>query len=214
MINLDDWLNSFVKVLRRNFGGRIWFIGVQGSYARGEAADTSDLDVVVILDEFTISDAKKYSAVLDELPHRNLICGFISGRSEILNWDAAELFQFYYDTTPVFGSLEILQPRLDVDRAIKTGACTIYHGCVHNLIHEKSADILKSLYKTGAFVVQAIHFRKTGEYVHAHKNLTELADSAEKKILQNFFALKNGGVVDFDKLSEEIFLWSKNLITA
>lgn len=214
MIELDDWLNNFVKVLRRNFGDRIYFIGVQGSYARGEATATSDLDVVVILDEFTISDAKKYSAMLDELPHRELICGFISGRAELLNWDAAELFQFYYDTTPIFGSLEILQPRVDVDRAIKTGACAIYHGCVHNLIHEKSADILKSLYKTAAFVVQAIHFRKTGEYVHAHKTLAERADSAEKKILQNFIALRNGGGADFEKLSAEIFQWSQKLITA
>lgn len=214
MIELDDWIKNFVEILRREFGGRIWFIGLQGSYARGEATDTSDLDVVVILDEFEISDVKKYFALLDELPHRDLICGFISGRSEILNWDAAELFQFYYDTTPIFGSLEILQPRLDADRAIKTGACAIYHGCVHNLIHEKSADILKSLYKNAAFVVQAIYFRKTGEYVRAHKNLVALADSADKKILQNFLALKNGGAADFEKLSEEIFLWSKNLITA
>lgn len=212
MINLENWLKNFVEILRREFGGRIFFIGLQGSYARGEATDISDLDVVVILDEFEFSDAKKYSALLDELPHRNLICGFISGRSEILSWEKSELFQFYYDTTPIFGSLEILQPRLDVDGAIKTGACAIYHGCVHNFLHEKNAAILKNLYKTAAFVIQAIYFKKTGEYIRAHKNLAELADSADKKILQNFLALRNGADFDFEKLSEEIFLWSKNLI--
>lgn len=214
MINLDDWISEFVKNLRQEFGDRIWFIGLQGSYARGEATDASDLDVVVILDEFEISDAKKYSALLDELPQRNLICGFISGKNELLNWDAAELFQFYYDTEPIFGSLEILKPRLEVDRAIKTGACAIYHGCIHNFLHEKNAAILKDLYKNAAFVIQAIHFRKTGEYVRAHKVLVERLDSSEKKILQNFLALRAGASPDFEKLSEEIFCWSKNLITA
>lgn len=214
MLELKDWINDFVKILRREFGERIWFIGLQGSYARGEAQDTSDIDVVVILDEFGIADAKKYGALLDEMPHRDLICGFISGRAELLSWESSELFQFYYDTEPIFGSLEILKPRLDVDRAIKVGACAIYHGCTHNFLHEKNAAILKDLYKNAAFVIQAIHFRKTGEYVRAHKILVERLDSADKKILRNFLALRAGAEFDFAALSEELFLWSKNLITA
>ena len=39
-----------------------------------------------------------------------------------------------------------------VNRAIKIGACNIFHGCVHNMLHEKSEDILRGLYKSAAFV--------------------------------------------------------------
>ena len=39
-----------------------------------------------------------------------------------------------------------------VNRAIKIGACNIYHGCVHNMLHEKSEDILRGLYKSASFV--------------------------------------------------------------
>ena len=77
---------------------------------------------------------------------RALMCGFFSGKKELLNWEASDLFQFYYDTTAVKGSLDDLLVLIDqttIDRAIKMGACNIYHGCVHNMLHEKSKDILK-----------------------------------------------------------------------
>ena len=212
MFNINDWICDFVKVLRRNFGDRIFFIGLQGSYARGEATANSDIDVVVVLDNFTVYDVQKYNDILDEMPNRNLICGFIAGKNELLNWEKSELFQFYYDTKPIFGSLEILQPYLTnevIDRAIKIGVCTIYHGCAHNILHEKSGDILKCLYKNAVFVIQAIHFKNTGKYINSHSQLIKFVDNAEKEILQNFLSLRKGDNLDFMKTSEVIFEWAK-----
>lgn len=48
--------------LNDTFGNRVWFVGLQGSYGRGEARDTSDIDVVVILDELSASDIGVYNA--------------------------------------------------------------------------------------------------------------------------------------------------------
>ena len=59
------------------FANRVWFFGLQGSYGRGEAKETSDIDVVVILDELNASDIQTYQNMLDTLPHRELICGFV-----------------------------------------------------------------------------------------------------------------------------------------
>ena len=162
MINITTWLDGFLKALHDTFEGRVWFVGLQGSYGRGEATETSDIDVVVILDELSASDIGEYKAMLDTLPHRELICGFLSGKDELLGWEPSDLFQFYYDTTPIKGSLDELLAVIDgaaVDRAIKIGACNIYHGCVHNMLHEKSDDILHGLYKSASFVVQAIAFK-------------------------------------------------------
>ena len=53
----------------------------------------------------------------------------------------------------------------DIARAIKSGACGVYHGCVHNMLYEKSEDILKGLYKSASFVLQAVHFQRTGVYL-------------------------------------------------
>lgn len=48
-----------------------------------------------------------------ELPRRELLCGFVSGWAELERWDAADLFQFYHDTTPYLGTLDALLPRID-----------------------------------------------------------------------------------------------------
>ena len=144
MIDINVWLNDFIQKLNEVFASRVWFVGLQGSYGRGEATETSDIDVVVILEDLSVSDFQTYHDMLDTLPHRELICGFVSGKDEILNWEPSDLFQFYHDTTPIKGSLDCLLPLIDdvaVERAIKIGACNIYHGCVHNMLHEKSEDI-------------------------------------------------------------------------
>ena len=146
MIEINSWMDNFLGVLKDSFGQRIWFVGLQGSYGRGEATEKSDLDVVVIIDNLSCEDIKKYNLMLDTLPHRELICGFASGKNELLNWEPSDLFQFYYNTKPIIGSLDELVLLIDndaVDKAIKMGACNIYHGCVHNMLHEKSEEILR-----------------------------------------------------------------------
>ena len=215
MIDINDWINRFLKILNDTFGERVWFVGLQGSYSRGEARDTSDIDVVVILDQLSAADIQKYNAMLDTLPNRELICGFVSGKNELLDWEPSDLFQFYHDTTPIKGSLEEVVAVVDetaVNRAIKIGACNIYHGCVHNMLHEKSEDILKGLYKSASFVVQAIAFKQTGKYVKHQSELRDVVSTDERVIVDTFLNLKNGGIVDFNSMSEALFAWAKKWI--
>ena len=215
MIDITAWINEFLKSLNEVFADRVWFVGLQGSYARGEAVDTSDIDVVIILDELSSSDIQSYDEMLVALPHRELVCGFVAGKDELLNWEPSDLFQFYYDTTPIQGSLDELLALIDgavVDKAIKIGACNVYHGCVHNMLHEKSEDILKGLYKTASFVVQAIAFKQSGKYVKYQSELRNVVSADERVIIDGFLTFKNGGTVDFDSMSEALFAWSKKCI--
>lgn len=215
MIEIKSWTDGFLRALQDTFGERVWFFGLQGSYGRGEATETSDIDLVVILDELQPSDIQKYNDMLDTLTHRELICGFLSGKNELINWSSSDLFQFYYDTTAIMGSLDTLLEVIDdnaVSGAIKTGACNIYHGCVHNMLYEKSGEILKGLYKSASFVVQAIYFNQTGKYLKHQSELLTAVSEDERAILQTFQHLKNGGEVEFTEMSNALFLWSKNLI--
>ncbi|MBR3974654.1 MAG: nucleotidyltransferase domain-containing protein [Clostridia bacterium] len=215
MIDINSFLNNFLQSLNDTFSSRVWFVGLQGSYGRGEATASSDIDIVVILDELSFSDIKAYNDMLDTLPHRELICGFLSGKNEIINWEPADLFQFYYDTNPVFGCLDELLSVIDanaVDRAIKTGVCNIYHACVHNMLYEKSEDILKGLYKSASFVIQAIAFKQTGQYFRQQKELLQLVPADEHIIVKTFSELKNGKNIEFDEMSESLFSWSQKWI--
>ena len=215
MINITKWLDSFKIKLNGTFENRVWFVGLQGSYGRGEATETSDIDIVVILDKLSAADIQLYNTMLDTLPHRESICGFLSGKDEILNWEPSDLFQFCHDTTPIKGSLDDVLAVVDegaVNRAIKIGVCNIYHGCVHNMLYEKSEDVLRGLYKAASFVVQAIVFKQTGSYISHQKELLRFVSSDERVIVETFLSLKNGGIVDFDLMSEVLFAWSKERI--
>ena len=216
MLDITSWTAKFLKTVDEAFGNRVWFVGLQGSYGRGEANDTSDIDIVVILDQLSVTDIQKYNTMLDKLPNRELICGFVSGKDELLNWEPSDFFQFYYDTTPIKGSLDELLTVIDaaaVDRAIKIGACNIYHGCVHNMLHEKSEDILKGLYKSASFVVQAIVFKQTGKYIKRQSELRDVVSADERVIVDTFLTLKNGDAVEFGAMSDTLFSWSKKWIS-
>ena len=216
MIDIKSWIETFLGSLDYTFGNRVWFVGLQGSYGRGEATDSSDIDVVVILDELSATDITAYNVMLNTLPHRESICGFLSGKNELVNWEPSDLFQFYYDTKPIKGSLDTLLHLLDeaaVDRAIKIGVCNIYHGCVHNMLHDKSREVLKALYKSASFVVQAIAFKQVGTYVSAQKELLSIVSEEERLIVETFLKFKNGEPVPFAKASGELFAWAQTWIS-
>ena len=138
-ICISSYIGMFCDALRRTFGERICFAGLQGSYGRGEATESSDIDLVVILDRLSPQDIAVYRHMLSGLPYRDRACGFLSGRGELENWEPSDLFQFYFDTEPLIGSLDFLRNLLSreaVERAVRIGACNLYHGCVHlSLIH-------------------------------------------------------------------------------
>ena len=216
MIDITAWTQNFLQTLNEIFANRVWFVGLQGSYGRDEATETSDIDIVVILDELSAMDIQTYHNMLGTMSHRELICGFLSGKKEIMNWEPSDLFQFCHDTTPIKGSLDEVMAVIDesaVDRTIKIGACNIYHGCVHNMLHDKSEDVLKGLYKSASFVVQAIAFKQTGKYIRLQKDLLQVVSSNEQVIVETFMKLKNGGTVDFNLMSETLFAWSKKWIS-
>ena len=216
IVDISIWMSNFLQKLNETFGGRVWFVGLQGSYGREEATVTSDIDVVVILNELTTNDVQTYDIMLDTLPHRELICGFLSGKDEILNWEPSDLFQFYYDTIPIKGDLDELLLVIDdsaVNRAIKIGVCNIFHGCVHNMLYEKSEEILRGLYKSASFVVQAILFKQRGKYIKYQRDILQNADNEEQAILEKFLKFKKGEVINFDEASQLLLSWTKRWIS-
>ena len=221
MTEIRSWMKSYAEKAEETFAGRIRFIGLQGSYGREEASENSDIDVVLILDRLDAEDLKKYSDMLDTLPQRELVCGFVSGWGEIDNWEASDLFQFCHDTIPVVGSLDRLMEKIhreDVQRAVKVGACNIYHMCVHNMVHEKDAAILRELYKSARFTVQAVLYLQKGRYEKQRSRMIPLLHPQERKIMENEakirLILDEGSCPDeeFAGLSDELLAWASEWI--
>lgn len=93
--NMEFWIDDFKEKLLQSFGDRIICFGLQGSYGRGEQTSTSDIDVVVILDRVSFSDLQTYRKVLDTNGCREMLCGFVAGKEELLAWEKYDLLQLY-----------------------------------------------------------------------------------------------------------------------
>lgn len=92
--DINTWMKTYLGKLKPLFGSRLLFVGLQGSYGRREATDSSDIDAVVILDHAVPQDLKAYSTMLDTLLNQEKVCGFISGRQELINWAAGLIVEY------------------------------------------------------------------------------------------------------------------------
>lgn len=207
-LEIWSWMRQLEARLRSAFGERLVFLGLQGSRARGEATANSDIDAVVILDEASMDDLEVYNAILDEMPERSLSCGFVAGRRELENWERSDLLSLCLDTVPVWGSLEFVQRRIgteDVRRAVRIGACNLYHGAVHNFLHGKCMETLASLYKGAVFTVRTEHYLETGEYIQARQALVGQVNASARSILEAAGTLREGQSEEsFEMLSERL----------
>lgn len=207
-IDIHSWLEEAQARLRGAFGPRLRFLGLQGSYGRGEAAEHSDIDLVVILDEVRPDDWRSYRALLSELPHPELACGFFSGAAELEHWDRADLFQFVHDTTSLFGDLSALTPpigREDAARALHRAACDLYHITGHNLLHGRSVPLLAAQFKSAAFALRAKHFRDTGVFLRKTAELAAALSPADLAVLNGGSGLTED---NFEERSLLLLAWA------
>ena len=79
MVNIESWMDGLAGKLKKQFGPRLLFLGLQGSYGRGEANEDSDIDVVTVLDWVTLVDLDAYRAVVSAMPEGDKACGFLCG---------------------------------------------------------------------------------------------------------------------------------------
>lgn len=218
-VNIDEWLNIAIEKLQKVFKEKLLFVGLQGSYNRGEATNESDIDLVVILDKLNFEDLKKYRKIINEMPNKELACGFISGKEELQSWSKADLFQFFYNTKSLVGKLEdIIQPPSieDIKKSIKTSSETLYHAAVHSFVHSANyAEDLQSLYKMTFFILQAKYFVETNIYIKTQKELAECLHGVDRYILEicvnrkQFNSINNVGV---ENLYKKLIDWTSQNI--
>lgn len=60
MFDITAYMEEFTAAMRREFGERLVFVGLQGSFRRGEAKEGSDIDAVTVLDELCAVDLVRY----------------------------------------------------------------------------------------------------------------------------------------------------------
>lgn len=157
--DIEVYMQTIKQELLNTFGDELVYLGLQGSFRRGEARESSDIDVMVILEEFTVERMAEYREILKRVGNFNKSCGFICGRKEMKNWNRFEICQLLHETKDYYGILSQLVPaysRQDVQDYLKTGAGNLYHELCHRYIHAPDTlqEVLPFLYK-GTFYLAA-----------------------------------------------------------
>ena len=213
---ISVWLKELEQKLRDTFRDNMLFIGLQGSYSRGEADSSSDIDVVVILDELSINDLREYKQILESMPFKEKSCGFISGKAEIQNWSKEDLFQFFNDTQNIYGRLEdIISPpkKCNVEIFFKHSLENLYHSAVHSYLHSDNLiQSLSELYKMTFFILQAKYFIINNKYISTKNELLTKLSGKDKEILSACINRKNLAEANVEQLFINLITWVQYLL--
>lgn len=189
MVNIDTWMENLLPQLKEAFDTRLLFLGIQGSYGRGEATGDSDIDVVCILDRVELADLDTYRAIVRQMPEGEKACGFLCGAEELTRWPRYDLCAVVRDTRAVFGNWESLLPplnRADLAQGAAIAASGLYHAAVHTYLYEEEGawpGFLKEAHKGAFFLLRDLYELRTGERVRTRGELLPRLEGEEREIL-------------------------------
>ena len=210
MFDLDSYLNALISSCRAAFGERLLYVGLQGSYLRGEAHENSDIDVMLILDRFSVRDMDRYREILKKIGFYERSCGFICGKDELLRWNPLEVCQLRHTTKDLVGKLtDYLPPatREDEVNYVKLSLGNLYHELCHRYVHadrEKNAAKFRGTSKYLLFLIQNLRYLESGRFVLTKKELKEVVSAEDRRVLE-LAELPDG--FDFEQAFSVLFSW-------
>ena len=210
MFDLDRYLNDLILNCRTAFGDRLLYVGLQGSYLRGEAHEDRDIDVRVILDRFSVQDMDRYREILKKIGFYERSCGFICGRDELLRWNPLEVCQLRHTTKDLYGTLADYLPsaaREDEINYVKMSLGNLYHELCHRYIHadrERNVAAFRGTCKAVFFLIQNLHYLETGHFILTKKELKEAVSAEDRQVLE-LAELPDG--FNFDQAFSVLFAW-------
>ena len=212
MFDLDNYLDKLISNCRASFGNRLLYVGLQGSWLRGEAHENSDVDVMVILDRLSVQDMDQYREILKKVGFYERSCGFICGRDELLCWNPMEICQLLHTTEDLFGELTDYLPsatREDEINYVKLSLGNLYHELCHRYIHadrERNIAVFRGTCKGVLFLMQNLHFLESGRFILTKKELKEAVSAEDRRVLE-LAELPDG--FDFKQAFSVLFAWCR-----
>ena len=210
MIDIEDYLQKLIGACKNTFRERLLYVGLQGSYMREEATDQSDIDVMILLEDFSVADMDAYRRILKKIGEYEKSCGFICGRNEMLLWNPLEVCQLRHTTKDVFGELIDFLPsatRRDEINYVKLSLGNLYHELCHRYIHadrEKNVAAFRRSCKSAFFLIQNLHYLESGSFAVTKRELKEQVSEEDRAVLE--MAEYPDGY-DFDTAFRLAFRW-------
>lgn len=210
MFDVDAYLEKLTGACEAAFGDRLLYLGLQGSFMRREATENSDIDVMIILEDLSVSDMDTYREILKRLGSYERSCGFICGRNEMMRWNPLEVCQLRHTTKDLLGRLaDFLPPatREDEIRYVQLSLGDLYHELCHRYIHRdrnKNIAAFRGTCKRAFFLIQNLHFLESGTFVLTRWELKEQISEEDRAVLELAEAPDD---YDFDEAFTLVFRW-------
>lgn len=220
MLNIENYLSSLLTLLQQNFGPRLVYVGLQGSYLRGEATENSDIDIMTVVDGLSVSDLEQYRALVSSLEEPEKSCGFICSKTDLSHWNPLEICHLLHSTRDLFGRLRPLVPSYteqDVRSYVKLSVNNLYHELCHRFIHGergKAIAALPSLYQIAFFLLQNLYYLEHGLFPQTKAELLPLLSGRNHSVLKCAMTFKADSAFDFHACFELLFLWCQETLTS
>ena len=212
MFDLNEYLDKLIMECKNVFCDRLLYVGLQGSYLRGEANENSDIDIMIVLDRLSVADMDKYRDILEKIGWSEKSCGFICGKDELACWTPLEVCQLRYTTKDIYVSLSGYLPeatREDEVNYVRVSLGNLYHELCHRYIHadrEKNIHKFRGTCKALFFLIQNVHYLESGEFVLTKKALKEAVSEEDRRMLM---MAEMGDDYDFDQAFPAVFEWCR-----
>lgn len=218
MKDIETWMESLKDKLLTVFGGRLVYLGLQGSFRRGEATENSDIDVMAVVEDFSPADLSVYRNVIGTMEESERACGFFCGREELQNWPRYELFQVKADTRDVYGKLSAILPAYsdeDVRDFVRINAANLYHELSHRYLYEnreRNIEALPFCYKGSFYILMNLHYLRTGEVLSTKKALLEGLSGDDREVLETAMGKRPITDENFDRQFALLLSWCRGLL--
>ena len=218
MFDPDQYLFSLAQLLKTAFNERLVYIGLQGSYLRGEATETSDIDIMVVIRDMTVKDLDVYRRAIASLDGFEKSCGFICGQEELQHWNPLEICHLLHTTKDYLGSLASLVPAYtesDLLNYIKLSLGNMYHELCHRYIHAPMEDSIAALpgtYKVVFYILQNLHYLRSGQFIASKSDMLAALSGRDRLVLEKSVSLKNAAGCDFDADFSLLFTWCRDTL--
>ena len=219
MFKAEEYIQTLTQRLKNEYKNRLVYIGLQGSYLRGEATENSDIDIMVVIRDITVTDLTTYKNIILKLQDYDKSCGFICGLQELQNWNPLEICHLLHTTKDYYGTLANLVPEYtknDVRTFIKMSIGNLYHELCHRYVHnseENNIAMLPFTYKSVFFVLQNVHYLESGVFLETKNELSKALTCTDKLVLDTAISMSRGEIFDFDKAFSLLFEWCKEKLS-
>ena len=218
MFQIETYIEALLKRLKDDFGERLVYMGLQGSYLRNEQTENSDIDIMAVIDRMTVSDLKVYKEAILRVGYYEKSCGFICGKDELAAWNPLEACHLIHTTRDIYGTLPELLPKYtleDEKNFIKLSIGNLFHELCHRYLHadrEKNESHLPGTYKSLFFIMQNLVYLEQGAFYATKEELSEHLEGLNKEVFAMMRKLQSGRAFDFDEAFSLLFSWCQETL--